>query len=321
MIFNTNKYDECPATKQQLAYMAEFYEPLGLLTPATLSLKLSLQQLWKKEYDCDQPFDNTDRQNAETPLERFQGQSLKLTRQLAAERDKQRAEIHVFMDASKDVYAAVAYLRFYKENRYESSLLMSRSTVAPTRGITIPRLELMAVLIGSRLLRFVQEQLKHTGPLFRCSFGAIRRQPCNGPRPPPPWIASFTIGLPKFAGAQHSSAVSMAPTVQLIGSPWPHNYRTRGHRPTLAVDHSGSHRRGDSSRMRRGGILLPTVRPLLATMLRCTVPAHEKKNDGEHASRVRGPSEIGRFRADMNTLQTSKAAGASRFSNPIVTIR
>ncbi|VDM29458.1 unnamed protein product, partial [Toxocara canis] len=167
MIFNTKRYDKPPATKRQfLAYTAEFYDPLGLLTPATLPLKLFLQQLWRKEYDWDQPFDNTDRQNAGTLLERFQGQSLKLNRQVTAELDKEHAEIHVFVDASKDAYAAVAYLRSYKGNRYESSLLMSKSRVAPIRGITIPRLELMAALIGSRLLHFVQQQLKHTGPMF-----------------------------------------------------------------------------------------------------------------------------------------------------------
>uniref|UniRef100_A0A0M3ITC7 DUF5641 domain-containing protein n=1 Tax=Ascaris lumbricoides TaxID=6252 RepID=A0A0M3ITC7_ASCLU len=129
-------------------------------------LKLFLQHLWKKEYDWDQAFDNTDRQTAATLLERFQGQSLKLDRKLTAELDKERAEIHVFVDASKNAYAAVAYLRSYRQNRYESSLLMSKSRVAPIRGITIPRLELMAALIGSRLLNFVQGQLKHTGPTF-----------------------------------------------------------------------------------------------------------------------------------------------------------
>ncbi|VDM49059.1 unnamed protein product [Toxocara canis] len=89
-----------------------------------------------------------------------------LNRQLTAGVDKERAEVHVFVDASKDAYAPVAYLRSHKENRYESSLLMSKSRVAPIRGITISRLELMAALIGNRLLRFVQKQLKHNGPLY-----------------------------------------------------------------------------------------------------------------------------------------------------------
>uniref|UniRef100_A0A0M3I607 RT_RNaseH_2 domain-containing protein n=1 Tax=Ascaris lumbricoides TaxID=6252 RepID=A0A0M3I607_ASCLU len=82
-------------------------------------------------YDRDQPFDNTDRQTAATLLERFQGQSLKLNRKLTAELDKERAEIHVFVDASKNAYAAVTYLRFCNQKRYESSVLMSKSRVAP----------------------------------------------------------------------------------------------------------------------------------------------------------------------------------------------
>uniref|UniRef100_A0A915A134 Reverse transcriptase domain-containing protein n=1 Tax=Parascaris univalens TaxID=6257 RepID=A0A915A134_PARUN len=50
MIFNTKKCDKWPATKRQfLAFTAEFYDPLGLFTPATLPLKLFLQHLWKKE--------------------------------------------------------------------------------------------------------------------------------------------------------------------------------------------------------------------------------------------------------------------------------
>uniref|UniRef100_A0A915B870 CCHC-type domain-containing protein n=1 Tax=Parascaris univalens TaxID=6257 RepID=A0A915B870_PARUN len=73
MVFNT-KCHNWPATKRQfLAYTAEFYDPSGLFTPATLPLKLFLQHLWKKEYDWDQPFDNTDCQTAAALLERFQG--------------------------------------------------------------------------------------------------------------------------------------------------------------------------------------------------------------------------------------------------------
>uniref|UniRef100_A0A0M3IDS0 DUF1758 domain-containing protein n=1 Tax=Ascaris lumbricoides TaxID=6252 RepID=A0A0M3IDS0_ASCLU len=44
MFSNTKKCDKCPTTKRQfLAYMAEFYDPLKLYTPATPSLKLFLQ--------------------------------------------------------------------------------------------------------------------------------------------------------------------------------------------------------------------------------------------------------------------------------------
>ena len=40
------------------------------------------------------------------------------------------------------------------------NLVFSKSRLAPVKGLTIPRLELMAVLIGVRCLQFVNEQLE-----------------------------------------------------------------------------------------------------------------------------------------------------------------
>ena len=61
-------------------------------------------------------------------------------------------EIHIFVDASEDAYAAVAYLRsiFTNENS-ESVLIASKTTVAPLEAISIPRLELLAAELGSEL--------------------------------------------------------------------------------------------------------------------------------------------------------------------------
>uniref|UniRef100_A0A915CD42 Integrase zinc-binding domain-containing protein n=1 Tax=Parascaris univalens TaxID=6257 RepID=A0A915CD42_PARUN len=67
---------------------------------------------------------------------------------------------------------------------------MSKNRVAPVRGITIPRPELMAALIGSRLLNFVKGQLKrftrdlaldgdghHCGPFRRQSTRRNTQKP------------------------------------------------------------------------------------------------------------------------------------------------
>uniref|UniRef100_A0A915C8D5 Uncharacterized protein n=1 Tax=Parascaris univalens TaxID=6257 RepID=A0A915C8D5_PARUN len=141
-------------------------------------------------------------------LERFQGQSLRLDRKLTAEVDKKCAEIRVFVDASTSAYSAVGYLRSYSQDRYENSLLMSKSRVAPIRGITIPRFELMAALIGSRLLNFVKRQLMHTGPTFlwsdsQATLHWIATATTGGP-------VSSTIDSPKYAEALHSSAMLTA---------------------------------------------------------------------------------------------------------------
>ncbi|GBN81664.1 hypothetical protein AVEN_90378-1, partial [Araneus ventricosus] len=65
-----------------------------------------------------------------------------------------RIEIHGFSDASERAYAAVLYLKCFTESgQFKTSLLCSKSRVAPLKTLTIPRLELSAALLLSRLVK------------------------------------------------------------------------------------------------------------------------------------------------------------------------
>ena len=64
-------------------------------------------------------------------------------------------QIHVFADASLCAYGAVAYL----QHNDQAALVMSRSRVAPVRSITLPKLELMAAVIATRLTQFLIQSL------------------------------------------------------------------------------------------------------------------------------------------------------------------
>ena len=61
-----------------------------------------------------------------------------------------------FCDASTKAYASVIYL----SSDAGVNLLFSKARVAPIKKLGTPRLELLAVLIGVRMLNFVQEQLR-----------------------------------------------------------------------------------------------------------------------------------------------------------------
>ena len=55
-----------------------------------------------------------------------------------------KTELHGFSDASKIAYAAVIYMRsLYESGNVEVKLVASKSKVAPLKGQTIPRLELL----------------------------------------------------------------------------------------------------------------------------------------------------------------------------------
>ena len=87
-------------------------------------------------------------------------QEVKIPRPVSKLCDSEDTTFHVFCDASSKAYCAVVYAVHGGESR----LVIAKARLAPLRpGITIPRLELMAALIGVRLMRFVKETLSiHT---------------------------------------------------------------------------------------------------------------------------------------------------------------
>ena len=68
-----------------------------------------------------------------------------------------KVELHAFGDASEVAYASAVYLRVvHEDGKVSTSLVMSKTRVAPVRKITLPRLELMAAVITARLCSYVK---------------------------------------------------------------------------------------------------------------------------------------------------------------------
>ncbi|CAG2205088.1 unnamed protein product [Mytilus edulis] len=63
--------------------------------------------------------------------------------------------LHIFVDASQKAYGASVYL----SKGTESTLVIAKNRVAPLKLITLPKLELMAAVIGARLSKDVIENL------------------------------------------------------------------------------------------------------------------------------------------------------------------
>jgi hypothetical protein len=70
-------------------------------------------------------------------------------------------ELHVFCDASESAYAAAVYSRvFSRGGIIATNLVMAKSRVAPLKNETVSRLELVACVIGTRLLHAVNLSYK-----------------------------------------------------------------------------------------------------------------------------------------------------------------
>ena len=68
-------------------------------------------------------------------------------------------QIHTFFDASKMAFAAVTYLRVEHDLGVTVQIIASKSRIAPIKIVTIPRLELLAGLLGANLWINVNENL------------------------------------------------------------------------------------------------------------------------------------------------------------------
>ena len=150
-------------TRDILRDSAQIYDPLGLLTPITVKAKLLLQALWKKKVDWDEPVDQETRDDWQHIASDIQEVTTYVyprcyfTRPFRLITTKQ---LHVFADASLCAYGAVAYL--VDKQRDQTTLVMSRSRVAPVRSITLPKLELMAAVIATRVASFFIQSLHLT---------------------------------------------------------------------------------------------------------------------------------------------------------------
>jgi uncharacterized protein (DUF1810 family) len=67
-------------------------------------------------------------------------------------------ELHAFVDASMNAYACGIYLRSSCRNVSYMNLLFAKSRLRPKKSaMTIPRLELMAMVVGLRALKMVKK--------------------------------------------------------------------------------------------------------------------------------------------------------------------
>ena len=74
----------------------------------------------------------------------------------------QSARLIGFCDASSKAYAAIVYLRVKtKEHHVDVKFVAAKTRVAPVGGMTIPRLELLSVLLLLKLMDNVHTALEH----------------------------------------------------------------------------------------------------------------------------------------------------------------
>ena len=149
MTIPTEKFDNLmiATTKRQiLASIAFLFDPLGYLSPATMKMRLFFQKLWNKEKDWDDAMDKEDTEKWRQIMEETKEL---LTIEVPRYIGGKNSQLICFCNASKDAYATLIYLKTMDEERKSRiNLIFSKARIAPKKAMSIPRLELMALLIA-----------------------------------------------------------------------------------------------------------------------------------------------------------------------------
>ena len=75
-------------------------------------------------------------------------------------------QLHLFCDASEKAFTTVAYFTFQED--ISCAMVMARTHVAPLKPMSIPRLELQAAVMASRIAQTVR--MEHETTINKCHF-------------------------------------------------------------------------------------------------------------------------------------------------------
>ena len=154
-----------PETKRGvLSAVCSLYDPLGFAAPVALTARVIIQDMWKAKVDWDQPLE-------ENFLARWKSWTSQLSSLSAlriprcylpagTDASKCKLQLHIFSDASEIGYGASAYLRVENpDGSIHCSFVVGKARNAPVKFTSIPRLELQAAVLSTRLNKMLREEL------------------------------------------------------------------------------------------------------------------------------------------------------------------
>ena len=150
-----------------LQRVSSVFDPLGYFTPVVLKAKLLLKKLWMNKCNWDDVVSDEFMEEWELISKELEViSSYRLPRYIGiGKKPNSSIQYHLvcFCDASGLAYATTVYLYQSIGNTCKTDLIFSKTRLAP-QGTTIPRLELLGVLIGVRALKFVRKELYREVP-------------------------------------------------------------------------------------------------------------------------------------------------------------
>ena len=151
-------HNTVPTKRVILSTLATLFDPLGLISPLAVPAKILFQDLCLTKLEWDETI-------PEDQISRWEEwiQSIRQVKAITTPRSMQKdikgnivkTSLHGFGDASGKAYCATIYVVHETSEGIYSTLVCSKTRIAPLKKLYIPRLELMAAKILTTLMETV----------------------------------------------------------------------------------------------------------------------------------------------------------------------
>ena len=150
-----------PTKREVLRILMSIFDPLGLVAHFLIYLKVLLQEIWRSGAQWDDEINDALFLKWQFWLQVLP--ELECVEVPRCYHNKNfvdgQIELHTFVDASENGFAAVSYIRFSCDGETECTIVAAKTRVAPLKFQSIPRLELQAAILGVRLAQTIADSL------------------------------------------------------------------------------------------------------------------------------------------------------------------
>ena len=193
-----------------LSIVNSCYDPLGLLACILIQLKIALRDLFgfEPKLDWDDPIPDHMKQKWIKLIGLLKSVELiRFKRCIKPENAIGDPELLMFSDGSSDAMCTVAYARWLlSDSKFECRLWCAKTRVTPLKKTKIPRVEMQAAVMSSRLSKTIQEQgsLQFTNTYYiidsTCTLALLKKN---------------TVALKEFMGNKVTEFLQVAKPTQV----------------------------------------------------------------------------------------------------------
>lgn len=144
-----------------LSSIAKIYDPIGLIAPVVIKAKIFMQNLWSLDLNWDDPVSDKLKSIWSKFVEEMSDlNNFHVQRKIVTKSGTQN-DLIAFCDASLQAYGASIYLRCVTPTgKVDVNLICSKTRVSPIKVVSLPRLELCAAVLATKLMTKVSKALE-----------------------------------------------------------------------------------------------------------------------------------------------------------------